>query len=95
MITLPLTGYDDAGSEAIVNEYQDSLDALAYPATAVRYQWPVYVTFVLPDDLVAAFNAANATKKQVMIGLAVDVMNDKTVTDFNTAYHALYDPLYP
>jgi hypothetical protein len=95
MIDFPLTPYSDTESEALVNEYQDQLDALSYAATAKRYDIPAYVVFPIPDDLVAAFDAANAAKKLVMIDIAKQVMSNNTATDFNTAYHAIYDPLYP
>jgi len=93
MITIPITPYSDTDSEVLLNEQQAQLDALAYPATMKRYNWPAFVVFPIPDDLVATFDAATAANKRIMIGIAKTVMSSTIATDYNTAYHAIYDAL--
>lgn len=95
MINYSFTLYDDADSEALLNEQQDALDAIPYAATMVRLDVQAFAVAPIPDDLEAAFLAANYAKKLAMINIAQQVVSSNTTTDFNTAYHAIYDPLYP
>ncbi len=94
MINYTFTLYDDPNSEALLNAQQDLLDANAYAATMVRLDVQAFVVAPIPDDLEAAFLAANYAKKLAMINIAQQVIATNS-GDFNTAYHAIYDPLYP
>jgi hypothetical protein len=95
VINYPFTLYNDAGSETLLNAQQAALDAIPYSATMVRLDVQAFAVAPVPDDLAAAFSAANYAKKLVMINIAHDVMSSNTTSDYNTAYHAIYDPLYP
>ena len=95
MINFPFTLYNDADSETLLNAQQASLDAIPYAATMVRLDVQAFAVAPVPDDLAAAFSAANYDKKLVMINIAHNVISTNTTKDFNTAYHAIYDPLYP
>jgi hypothetical protein len=95
MINFPFTLYNDADSEVLLNAQQDALDAIPYAATMVRLDVQAFAVAPVPDDLAAAFSAANYAKKLVMINIAQQVITTNIVADYNTAYHAIYDPLYP
>ena len=94
MINYSFTLYNDADSETLLNAQQAALDAIPYAATMVRLDVQAFAVAPVPDDLEAAFIAANYAKKLVMINIAQQVIA-ANVADYNTAYHAIYDPLYP
>ena len=95
MINYPFTLYNDADSETLLNAQQAALDAIPYSATMVRLDVQSFAVAPVPDDLAAEFSAADYAKKLVMITIAHEVMTSNTMDFFNTAYHLIYDELYP
>jgi len=94
MINFSFTLYDDADSDAIVNAYQAALNALAYPAVAVKANMLIFAAAPVPQDLTETFYESDPEKQKRMIEIAYEVQS-LNASDFNTAYHVIYDAEYP
>lgn len=94
-VTFPTPPETSDEADITKSAYEAALAANEYEGTVFKkYLWPSYQVVSIPATLEADFEAADDEKKQVMIVLAQTVLAS-VPNDFNTAYEAEYDKIYP
>jgi len=98
MINLPYPNLTSAEAETYQDDWNNIIDTQdpGNTISALAFAVTVYQTILLPDSLLGEFNAADQTKKLVMLDICQNVLsNPETGVTFEDQYIAEYNIIYP